>query len=294
MDGYGSGPPPQLQCADYRVGWVCALSLELVAATSMLDVEHGMPSDFIWQPKFDHNQYFFGQIGSHNVVLVVLPEGVSGLTHAALATKLMANAFPSLGFALMVGIAGGVPSTTNDIRLGDVVVSTPVPGHPGVLQYDFGKTGPDGEFATTRALNRPPLEALTAISAMKRRYYMKRSVLTNLMSDILLKNPVMSEEFSHQGVDSDVLFRADHDHVAGSDCANCNRVMAMVRPPRPTSEPRIHYGLIGSGNQVIKNGRFRDRLREKHGILCFEMEGAGAVVSHETSIFVSPDLTPGN
>jgi nucleoside phosphorylase len=28
---------------------------------------------------------------------------------------------------------------------------------------------------------------------------------------------------------------------------------------------------------LIKNGRQRDKLREKHGILCFEMEAAGLI-----------------
>jgi len=40
---------------------------------------------------------------------------------------------------------------------------------------------------------------------------------------------------------------------------------------------RVHYGLIASGNQVIKDAKFRDRLNESLGgnILCVEMEAAG-------------------
>jgi hypothetical protein len=38
----------------------------------------------------------------------------------------------------------------------------------------------------------------------------------------------------------------------------------------------VHYGTIASGNQVMKDGVTRDRLRsELGGILCFEMEAAG-------------------
>lgn len=37
----------------------------------------------------------------------------------------------------------------------------------------------------------------------------------------------------------------------------------------------MHYGAIASGNQVMKDGKTRDRLAKKYGILCFEMEAAG-------------------
>jgi nucleoside phosphorylase len=44
----------------------------------------------------------------------------------------------------MVGIGGGVPSSKNDIRLGDVVVSVPAGRYPGVIQYDMGKALANG------------------------------------------------------------------------------------------------------------------------------------------------------
>jgi nucleoside phosphorylase len=37
----------------------------------------------------------------------------------------------------------------------------------------------------------------------------------------------------------------------------------------------IHYGLIGSANQVMKDGRRRDQLARDLGIYCVEMEAAG-------------------
>ena len=40
---------------------------------------------------------------------------------------------------------------------------------------------------------------------------------------------------------------------------------------------RVHYGLIASGSQVIKDAKFRDRLNESLGgnVLCVEMEAVG-------------------
>lgn len=39
----------------------------------------------------------------------------------------------------------------------------------------------------------------------------------------------------------------------------------------------VHYGLIASGNQVIRDATFRDKLNKDLGgnVLCFEMEAAG-------------------
>ncbi|KAK6514396.1 hypothetical protein TWF506_008791 [Arthrobotrys conoides] len=44
-----------------------------------------------------------------------------------------------------------------------------------------------------------------------------------------------------------------------------------------TGDIQIHYGLIASGNQVIKNATLRDRLNDSLGgnVLCIEMEAAG-------------------
>ena len=49
----------------------------------------------------------------------------------------------------------------------------------------------------------------------------------------------------------------------------------MQRKPRTTNVPVIHYGLIGSANQVMRHGITREKLRQERGIICFEMEAAG-------------------
>jgi nucleoside phosphorylase len=52
----------------------------------------------------------------------------------------------------------------------------------------------------------------------------------------------------------------------------------MVRRHMRSDEddnPAIHYGLIASANQVMKDATVRDALTEEKGVLCFEMEAAG-------------------
>jgi hypothetical protein len=54
--------------------------------------------------------------------------------------------FCSVRAVLLVGIGGVVPTTKNDMRLGDVVVSRPDGKYGGVVQYDFGKSLSEGRF----------------------------------------------------------------------------------------------------------------------------------------------------
>ena len=147
---------------DYTVGLVCALPIELAAATTMLDEEHhDLPRD-----DNDTNLYTLGHIGKHNVVIACLPAGRTGTNSAAAVAVEMKSKFAEIRFVLMVGIGGGVPSAESDIRLGDVVISQPNMQHGGVVQYDFGKTGPSG-FIRTGSLNTPPTILLNALSKLR-------------------------------------------------------------------------------------------------------------------------------
>ncbi|XTI92812.1 purine and uridine phosphorylase [Cenococcum geophilum] len=257
----------RLQPKDYTVGWICALPIELAAAQEMLDEKHeGPPYD-----SFDANLYTLGCIGRHNVVLSCLSAGQIGPQSAANVATRMKAKFTSIRFGLMVGIGGGVPSSERDIRLGDVVVSQPHLEHGGVVQYDSGKTGPDGRKTRTGWLNAPPAVLLQAVSGLRARHYRDRSNFALYLSifDRL-------DNFRRDSAGSDVLFEATYNHVGGKTCEQCNKEKEVKRPPRGGQNVVIHYGTIASGSQVIKDGISRDQIsRELGGVLCFEMEAAG-------------------
>lgn len=139
----------RLQPRDYTVGWICALSTELEAATNTLDEEH--PD--LHQETIGSNLYTLGRISEHNVVIACLPAGQIGTNSATVVVCQMMSTFPSISHVLMVGIGGGVPSNEADIRLGDVVISQPHMGRGGVVQYDLGKSTPSG-IRTNRLLKR--------------------------------------------------------------------------------------------------------------------------------------------
>ena len=58
-------------------------------------------------------------------------------------------------------------------------------------------------------------------------------------------------------------------------CPNCDKARLVRRNPRRTNDPVIHYGIIASADRVMRHGITREKLREKYGVLCFEMEAAG-------------------
>lgn len=84
-------------------------------------------------------------------------------------------------------------------------------------------------------------------------------------------NPLM-RQFKRPS--EDILFEKSYAHVGGyADCSRCDPHRIVKRATHSQSE--VHYGLIGSGNSVIRNTTQRDNLHEKEGIICFEMEAAG-------------------
>ena len=216
----------------------------------------------------DQNTYVLGRIRAHNVVIACLPSGVYGTTSAATVANQMLSTFRSIRFGLMVGIGGGVPSSEADIRLGDVVVSEPTGDFGGVVQYDFGKTVAQGVFERTGRLNSPPQILLTAIARLQADHMMGTSRISDFLSQMIATYPEMSAKFTYRGREQDRLFDAALDNT-------CDTSKIVKRPARDRHDPVIHYGLIASGNQVIKHGGTRDKLGQELGILCFEMEAAG-------------------
>ncbi|OJJ66803.1 hypothetical protein ASPBRDRAFT_97680, partial [Aspergillus brasiliensis CBS 101740] len=257
---------------DYTVAWICALPLELAAAKAMLDDVHPpLP-----QPESDHNVYTLGRMGSHNVVVACLPGGVYGTISATGGVSHMVSTFPTLrsGFGLMVGIGGGVPSPRHDIRLGDVVVSRPTTNSSGVIQFDYGKTLRGGRFQHTGSLNKPPPVLLKAVSQLESGCMTGKRPISEILIDTLHKSEKVREEFLRPKVDW--LFSPTYDHKDSEhNCSACDQTQLMNRSERGTDEPYVHYGLIASGDQVMKDAKTRDSIARDLDILCFEMEAAG-------------------
>ena len=262
----------ELNKSDYSVGWICAISIELAAVLAILDETHPQ----LDVASGDTNVYTFGRIGRHNVVIACLPEGRYGITRAGIVAAHMRSTFTRLRFGLMVGVGGGAPSDKNDIRLGDLVVSQPTGVSGGVVQYDFGKAMENGEFVRTGSLNAPPSILLSAVSSINAK---NQADLGQKISDTAYEVEEADMRFRYPGQDTDRLFCADYNHVGkgrqSDTCNPCDASKVVSRPERQHDHPYIHYGIIASGNQVMKDGVKRNIISAQTGALCFEMEAAG-------------------
>ncbi|KAJ5955828.1 Disease resistance protein [Penicillium viridicatum] len=261
----------------YRVGWICPLEVEQIAAMEMLDEEHQpLP-----QPSGDTNIYNLGSINNHNVVIAGLPR--AGNCSAATVVTQMKMTFPNLKYGLLVGIGGGVPTKTEFgmIRLGHVVVSEPTGIHSGAVQYDHGKANA-GHFERKGFLASPPTALLNAARevAIRRQRMDYDPVWKNLERIRTSRRPL--RRFKFPGAANDNLYPANYTHgQQGIPCedSGCDPRQRIERPIDEEDDSFIvvHRGTIASGELVIKDAKKRDDLAQKHGVLCFEMEAAGAL-----------------
>lgn len=274
---------------------------------AVLDERHGQPSNF-QKPKSDTNNYVWGQIGEHNIVLVSRPMKMAGKVSAATTALSMLRTIPSIRFCLIVGIGGGVPypekPPDEQVRLGDVVVSAPSGTTGGVVQYDLGKveTRKGGSyFRRTGQLNNPSRELLSVLTTFDAE--MNDSRLQRSIGSTAAKMDIGAKEFSaYPGAVHDRLFPASYTHRTSlpwyskfrfwsnglengsANCIHCDPRKTVNRSDRDSpSIPRIHYGLIASGDREIKDARMRDEIvnqlqQENAGeCLCFDMDAAGVM-----------------
>ncbi|KAF7188357.1 Vegetative incompatibility protein HET-E-1 [Pseudocercospora fuligena] len=253
----------------YTVGWLTALYIEKAAAYMMLDERHNKPRGF-QKAHHDHNKYIWGRIGDHNVVIASLPAGEYGtVTTAIMATSMLAS-LPHIKFNLLVGIGAGIAKETHsangdivtdrDIRLGDVAVSNPDGSTGGVVQYDFAKAlTQHGTYHLQRKgfLNSPPTILRSAISDLQAEHECEQPKISEFLQTF------NSPKVGYPGAARDRL-----------------RVAEMSSGLRPRDLVKVHYGVIASGNTLIKNAQTRESitaqlLRDNIDPICFEMEAAG-------------------
>lgn len=253
---------------EYTIGWICALPLEQTVAMHMLDERHRD----LHNPANDENTYTLGKIGAHNVVIVGLPMGRIGTNDSAAVITRMASTFPNIKFGMMVGVGGGIPNKT---RLGDVVICSALGTNAGVVQHDMGKAHAGGQFETRGYLCGPPTAVLTALTKFQADPRTRREMRSHLkkltaMSDI-------DESYLKPDSLEDLLFESDYSHAnMRKDCSDCDKSRIIQREPRLV-DFKIHYGLIASGNTIVKDAKVRDKLCKRYNdnLFCIEMEAAG-------------------
>lgn len=292
---------------DLEIAVICALPIEYDAICLAFDKFWDEEGDVYGKARNDSNRYTAGRIGRVDVVLAQ-SAGMGKVAMANLMNGLMSS-YTALRLVVLAGICAGVPSQEkeNDILLGDVVISKTV------IQYDFGRQYP-GEFRTkvsiADGLGRADASIRTQVEAFESDH--ERDRLINRAAKVLTeiqdkgKKKRRPVDYSCPHPSTDLLFESSylHRHQGSSDCGcsttqACNVAVAtaceelncdasyLVHRPRlerlvsnqddaTFAELEIFVGCIGSGDTVMKSGERRDKMAKKHGIIAFEIEGAGA------------------
>lgn len=288
---------------DFKIAIICALPLEASAVQALFDVCWN-DVDYGKAPG-DPNVYTTGRIGRHNVVLAHMP-GMGKGAAASVAASFRCS-YQGIQLALVVGICGGVPfvkeeGEEKEIVLGDVVISE------GVVQYDFGRRFPD-KFVRKDDIrdNLSPPNAQVRSMLSKLEKPRGRQRLQDRMSHYLA---VLRDKTGavYPGTDKDKLFDSSYRHKhqdlpTCDSCTNCRQKedpvcykalkstcqqlhcdekmllprRRLIKASRGQHElkPIVHFGLIASGDTVMKSGQDRDEIAAREGVIAFEMEGAG-------------------
>lgn len=298
---------------DFEVAIICALRTESDAVEATFDQFWEEEVEYE-KVKGDSNSYTLGRIGRHNVVLAYMP-GMGKAASATSAASFRAS-FPSIRLGLIVGICGGIPrdeDANSDILLGDVIISTGVIQFDFGRQLPDRVVRKD---TLEDNLGRPNLELrgfLHKIQGWHGRTEMSSGIAKNIVE--ILSKPGF-EKWKYPGIQHDYLFSPNYrhkhqipgecmicdncvndadpvcDNALSSDCTllECDMKRAVVRgriselqasgerteQARSTMTPMLHFGLVASGDLVMKSAGHRDELATREKVIGFEMEGAGA------------------
>lgn len=152
------------------------------------------------------------------------------------------------------------------------------------------------KFERTGSLNNPPQSLLTALTQLETQHNLVGSKIPEYLEALKDKWPRLAATSLRRESLKDILFKSSYDHLDNTTsntddedldgdededeeqgpCRLCDRSMIVKRKDR---EMRIFFGLIASGDKLIKDAASRNKLNKDLGgqVLCIEMEAAGLV-----------------
>lgn len=251
---------------------ICPLSVEMRAVLAVFNNPPQLGSGS------EGKTYYFGSIGKHSTVAVCLPNQNVGVVQASRCGDWLQREFPSLQHRFLVGIAGGIPDKNIDIRLGDIVIGT------HICKYDSGKWV-DGELQVRPALKEAPQGLQDAIPMFQALPQQKQSqLLEDELMNMRKSDSISGTQWIYPDAENvqDVLFEPGYACSSPSqEACSCDQRKTVERGNRQSMSPKVHYGLIASGDQVMKDDKRRDKLKDdfrnifKMDVLAVEMEAAG-------------------
>ncbi|UKZ63245.1 uncharacterized protein TrAtP1_004474 [Trichoderma atroviride] len=295
---------------DFEIAIVCALKAEFDAVCLVVEEFWDGNQDIYGKANGDINCYRTGRIGKHNIILLQLRQ--MGKAHAAAAAAGLRSSFTRLRLAFLVGGCAAVPQSENaNIVLGDIIISTGIVqydfGRKFPDKFIRKNTGRDN-------LVKPCKEVGNILTTLQTPDITNKLTerLATLLIDLQKNahNKGYGSRYGYPGVHEDKLYKSSYHHkhrdmgcptcimADDSTCdeariTNCEDlgcgVAGLVAGRQRLEEklqscrnddmayqnPDIFFGLVGSGDSVMKSGCDRDRLAEEEGVIAFEMEAAG-------------------
>jgi nucleoside phosphorylase len=232
----------------YTIALICAPKV-WTAVGYLLEATHNTQHP-IEDPSFKN--ICFGKIGSHNIIAVSWPDEEAGITRSKLIASEILQNFRSVRFVLLVTTGSGIPKPGkhSQVRLGDVVVSSPKHTFGGIVQFSIGLE--TGQPETIGSSYKPATRLLTALAALKSHHMLHDNRMAQYVAKIQASDDA---QYRFPGRDADEMEEFDN---------HCETASV------------IHYGTIASGDQLVNDIRVRDQIRDKFQAKCIEMESAGA------------------
>lgn len=296
--------------AEFRIGIICALRIESDAVESVFDEIY--EDDTIYgKAQGDTNSYTYGTIGQHDVVLAYIPG--MGKRRSATVAASFRSSFPNMRLVLLVGICGGAATDPNgvEILLGDVIVSTGVVQYDFGRQLPdqaLRKNTLRDNLASPNMEVQGLLSKLEGLTGRKRlKKYLNQYLLNvqeelpgatypGLDEDILYESTYRHKHYQENHCDVCNVCKTREDPVCqlalDSSCTELEcgnehvvirrrienlrrKVTSSIQDEAELCKPEIHFGLVASGDLVMKSGYHRDQVATREDVIAFEMEGAG-------------------
>lgn len=248
--------------ADVTIGIIAPLPVEAAAMSTLVGdpVTARIP--------MDPSEYRVGHMAStdparpHRVVLTVMPE--DNTRNAATTCTNMLRSFPRLRSVILTGVAGGVPAPgdpEHHVRIGDVVIAV-----DGVVDISHTRQG-RGAAEPRRPLGGMSMDLKRAANHLQELVFLDQGIPWAQLLAPAQDRPMAV--FARPSPESDVLHRGGQ---------------RIPHPPRrqsghPDGLPKVHFGLIASGDVLVVSERMRDDLSARHHVLAVEMEAAGIAAS---------------
>jgi nucleoside phosphorylase len=119
------------------------------------------------------------------------------------------------------------------------------------------------------------------VNGLEAQYEIEGHELEEVINSIFEEKSRLRKKYKRPDPSSDRLYQSKITHSSNNQ-ASCAAICGddlsnlILRPERTEDEDNsaIHYDLIASANQLMKDALVRDKLTAEKDVLCFEMEAA--------------------